>query len=97
MVKIIKAAFECLEVNSSTKCFICIMSLNLTNEKAESLERLMDFNLNLSEPKAFTLTISRYIPEKVGGSDLCALCHGRPRPVLTEGAEVPPQHTTEHV
>lgn len=63
---------------------MCIMSLNLTNEKAESRERLMDLNLNLSEPKAFTLTIISYIPENVGGSDMCAVCHGRTPPLLTE-------------
>lgn len=72
------------------------MSLTLANEKAESLERLSDLskithlkswqskilNPNLSESRAFTLTINSYVPEIIEDSDLCTLCNGKPPPLL---------------
>lgn len=74
------------------------MSLNLPNEKAESLQRLNNLpkvthlesqqskslNLNVSESRAFSLTVSSDAPEKVGGCDLCASCCRRPLPLLAE-------------
>lgn len=60
-----------------------VTHLKIKIKKKES-QQSKSLNLNVSESRAFSWTVSSDAPEKVGGCDLCALCHRRPLPLLAE-------------